>query len=224
MSQSASAGTGGIFVSDFDGTMTRHDFYDLALRELLPAGREIRFEEGPGARQSLFDMLAEIFAAIEGDEQRVCEVALKGELDPKLSESIERLQLSGWEVKVASAGCRWYIDQLFKTQGISIEVIASPGEISPQGGLIMQRLSDSPYYSAETGIDKAIVVREALATGRRVVYAGDSRSDFEAAKLVADDSRFARSLLAQMLTEAGYSHRPFDRWSQIAETLLAEQA
>ena len=48
MSKSSGTNRGGVLVSDFDGTMTRRDFYKLAIESLLPADvpDDLRFARG----------------------------------------------------------------------------------------------------------------------------------------------------------------------------------
>jgi 2-hydroxy-3-keto-5-methylthiopentenyl-1-phosphate phosphatase len=71
------------------------------------------------------------------------------------------------------------------------------------------------------GVDKAAVVRAALATGRRVAFVGDGYPDLAAARLVEPGLRFAKADLAEALRGAGLPFTPFDRWGDVARALLA---
>ena len=83
----------------------------------------------------------------------------------------------------------------------------------------MERPADSPYFCHEVGIDKAAIVRNQVATGRVVAFAGDGLPDVGPARLVPPELRFARGALAELLRESGEAFRPFGRWAEVARAL-----
>ena len=105
---------------------------------------------------------------------------------------------------------------LLDEAGVALEVHANPGHVEDDR-LAMTWPVDSPYFSPETGIDKAAVVREALGAGGAVAFAGDGPPDLVPALLVPPRLRFARGYLARMLAERGEPFRPFDRWAEVAQ-------
>ena len=133
--------------------------------------------------------------------------------------SVESLRREGWEVVVASAGCRWYIDQLLEDAGVSLEIHANPGTVV-DGRLVMRRVEDSPVLAFETGIDKAKVVSMANAKVSIVAFAGDGYPDLPAALLVDPAFRFATGVLAEELDRRGEAYRRFERWADVAAALL----
>jgi 2,3-diketo-5-methylthio-1-phosphopentane phosphatase len=207
-------------VSDFDGTMTRTDFYQ-AIAPLVPSDTTDFWQEYVEGRITHFDALAGIFTAAGTDEQALVAAAERMQLEPRLAELCEKLRAADWELVIASAGCAWYIERLLAERGVRIAVVANPGRFDPRRGLEMLRPVWSPYYSEMTGIDKAAVVRSALATARTVAFAGDGRPDVHAALLVDPSLRFARGDLAQILSESDEQYVPFDRWSEVVERLVA---
>lgn len=214
-----------MLVTDFDGTLTRHDFYQLVRDRLLPPETPDFFDEYRAGQITHFDALRLIFAEVPAGAEVFSELARDQELDPDLAAEVGALRENGWEVVVVSAGCRWYIDLLLAEAGVEAQVHASPGRIE-EGRLLMEWPLDSPFYSPETGIDKAAVVRAALAAGRTVAYAGDGPVDLEAALLVPAEYRFARRTrdLAELLRSRGERFHPFDRWAEIARTLRSESS
>lgn len=209
-----------ILVTDFDGTMTRRDFFELARRDLPSVAERDHWQDYVEGRITHFDALARIFSSIRADWGRIEAVLDAMELDPDLPASLSALQETGWRVIVASAGCRWYIDQLLQRAHIELEVHANPGTFSPETGLALQRPVDSPFYRHETGIDKSAIMRAALAEDPQAVFAGDGRPDLDPAMLVQPARRFATGWLAEHFTQTGGPFHPFDRWSQIAGHLL----
>ncbi len=211
-----------ILVSDFDGTMTRHDFFDLARRELPSAADHDYWQDYVDGKITHFEALAGIFGAIRTDLATLENLVDRMGLDPWLRDSVQRLRAAGWEIVVASAGCDWYIRRLLDKAGIQLEVHANPGMFSPATGLALALPVASPYFRRETGIDKSAIVRTALARDPEAVFAGDGRPDLAPATLVRPDRRFATGWLERHLKKTGEPYRPFASWSQIAAALLEE--
>lgn len=214
------AAAASVLVSDFDGTMTRHDFFELVRRRWPGPPADDPWEQYVAGRLTHFQALARIFAAIPAAGTDLLKLVTQMELDADLPDAVGRLRAGGWEIVVASAGCEWYIRHLLRAARVDLSVHANPGRWVEGQGLQMSPPMDSPYFRAETGIDKVAVVRAALARGIPVAFAGDGRPDWAAALLVSPARRFARGWLAEELTRHGESFHPFTRWSQIAEKLL----
>ena len=210
--------TSGILVSDFDGTMTRFDFYDLACRCFPEISGDYwqRYERGEVTH---FDALRMIFAGIRASNQTMEEIIASMEFDPGIPDAIASLRQEGWEVCVASAGCAWYIERIFKAYRVEVTLYANPGEYSPSTGLALRLPKDSPFFSQELGVSKLSVVRDALKRFSKVAFAGDGRPDLAPALLVPPERRFARKWLARKLHELGEEFRPFERWPEIVSIL-----
>lgn len=209
-----------VLVSDFDGTMTRHDFYRLALAELVPPDTPNYWAEYRSGKITHHEALRRYFASIRASEAEVLAVVDRMELDPQLGRSLASLRAAGWEVIVASAGCDWYIRRLLAAAGVDLQVFANPGRFENGRGLIMDLLNASPYFSANLGVDKTEIVRSQLAAGKQVAFAGDGFPDVDPARLVPAELRFARADLADVLQRDGLGFRSYGSWSEIAEKLL----
>jgi 2-hydroxy-3-keto-5-methylthiopentenyl-1-phosphate phosphatase len=209
-----------ILVSDFDGTMTRRDFYDLVRKQWPIPPDDDPWEQYVSGRLTHFEALAEIFARIRTDEATLLRLVDRMELDPALPESTRALRERGWSIIVASAGCEWYILRLLRRAGLELEVHANPGEFLPASGLHMRLPSSSRFFSKSTGIDKAAVVRDAQRRCVEVAFAGDGRPDLEPSLLVLPERRFARGWLADALQKRGERFHHFEDWAELARTLL----
>jgi 2,3-diketo-5-methylthio-1-phosphopentane phosphatase len=210
-----------VLVTDFDGTLTRHDFYHLAIAELISSDSPNYWEEYRTGQITHFEALRNYFACIRSDEADVLAVVDRMELDPRLPHSLARLRAAGWDVVVTSAGCEWYIRRLLAAAGVEIEVHANPGRFVAGQGLLMELPTGSPFLSPTLGVNKAGVVRHLLAEGRTVAFAGDGYPDADPAQLVPAELRFARADLAHALSRKGLPFRPFEVWSEVADALLA---
>src|SRR5262245_18376683 len=114
----------GVLVSDFDGTMTQHDFYKLAIETLLPPGTPDYWADVRAGRMTHFEALRRYFSRIRASESEVLAVVDRMELDPYLPQAIRDLRQAGWQVIVASAGCAWYIQRLLALAAVDLEVHA----------------------------------------------------------------------------------------------------
>jgi 2-hydroxy-3-keto-5-methylthiopentenyl-1-phosphate phosphatase len=211
----------GILVSDFDGTLTRHDFFRLVQQRLLPPDVPDYWQEYRAGRLTHFETMRRYYAAIRASEAETLRVVEAMGLEPDLADWVKRLEQAGWKVVVASAGCAWYIHHLLGAQGVQLEVHANPGRFEEGRGLLMELPTDSPFYSPSHGIDKAAVVRAAQRSGQRVAFAGDGYPDVPAARLVVPEFRFATSSLADALEQEGLPFRRFDRWAEIAQAMVS---
>jgi len=208
-------------VTDFDGTLTRQDFYDLVRRRWPVDPQDDPWQHYVAGRITHFQALKEIFARIRGSESDLLEEVDAMELDPDLPEAVNALQAAGWEIIVASAGCEWYIRYLLSKAGVQLKVFANPGVFDPAAGLQMSLPPESPFFTPHTGVNKGAVVRDALARSEKVAFAGDGRPDLESALLVPSNWRFARGWLAGALREQGQEYIPLEGWAQVARHLLS---
>lgn len=209
-----------VLVSDFDGTMTRYDFYKLAIEKLLPTDTPDQWADYRSGKITHFEALRRYFAAIRKSEEEILEIVRQMELAPGLRIAVETLHQAGWSVIITSAGCEWYIRRLLAEARINVVVYANPGRWEAGRGLVMEMPSGSPYLSASIGVDKAAVVRQHVANGGKVAFAGDGFPDVDAARLVPGNLRFARADLADVLQQEGLEFHRFNCWSEIPRVLL----
>ncbi|MCE9566823.1 MAG: HAD-IB family phosphatase [Planctomycetes bacterium] len=209
-----------VLVSDFDGTMTRHDFYKLVTESLLPPGTPDYWAEYRAGTVTHFEALRRYFACIRASEAEVLVVVERMELDQRLPGAVAELRGAGWDVVVTSAGCDWYIRRLLGAAGVELEVHSNPGRFEAGKGLLMEMPTGSPFLSTTLGVNKTEVVRKLIAEGVEVAFAGDGFPDADPARLVPGELRFARGDLADVLKQEGLEFQPFAAWSDIARALI----
>lgn len=212
-----------ILITDFDGTLCRNEFYQLVSSRLLQSDTSSFWQQFLNGSLSHLEVLQAYFGAIRATEAEVLGLLPAMKLEPRFAELAEDLQHSGWKIIVASAGCSWYIERLLRPTGIDLEIYANPGRwVGGEQGLVMSPPRESRFYHPMYGIDKAAIVREALAQAGTVAYAGDGLTDVPALLLLPADRRFAKRDSAAELKRLGEGFHPFDRWAEVAESLLAE--
>jgi 2-hydroxy-3-keto-5-methylthiopentenyl-1-phosphate phosphatase len=211
-----------VLVTDFDGTMTKHDFYQLAIETCIPSDCPNYWDEYRAGRMTHFVALQSYFHAIRASELEISQLIDRMEFDPGAGEAISRLQEAGWRVIIASAGCDWYIRRLLSDANVDVPIHANPGRFY-DGSLHMELPTDRTFYSPELGVDKVAVVRDLRASGIVTSFAGDGYPDVEPAKVVEAPLRFARGDLARVLSSQAIPYHSFYVWSDIADQLIAWQ-
>lgn len=214
-----------VLVTDFDGTMTAVDFFDVILDVIPTDTMPDYWGECVAGRLTHVEALHGIFQHAPRELAVLESLLPKTQLDPRTVDSVQRLKQHGWDVVVVSAGSKWYIDRILAPIAHDVRIIANPGDFTPEAGLSMTwPPRDVPWFSQHFGIDKAAIIRELQTRGtKRIAFAGDGRPDLAAARVVTAENRFACCWLADVLTAEGLRYRPFKRWSEIADALLAEK-
>ena len=213
-------GAPAVLVSDFDGTLAHPDFYQLVRAQLVPPSTPDYWREYREGACSHFDALKQYFYAAEGGEPEFVRLLDGIALPDNLPGLVARLRERGWAVVIVSAGCQWYIDRLLTRARCDLPVITNAGGVE-SGRLVMRRPESSPFRCEDNGVDKHAVVTQLLSAGKRVAYCGDGYTDLPAAKLVAEERRYARADLAEALEAEGLGYRPFSDWQDVVEGLTA---
>lgn len=212
----------GVLVTDFDGTLTSVDFFEL-VRQRWPLDPD-PWEACRAGQLPHIVAIAQVFAAARGPEAGLLELIDHLGIDPASGAAFRALQAAGWRVVVASAGCDWYIRKVLERLGVEAEVYANPGRYDEARGLLMEPPHGSPFQHPRFGLDKCAVLQHHAAAGLPVAFAGDGTPDLAPALLVPPHLRFARAWLADTLAARGEGFRPFTRWPDIAQQLLAANA
>ncbi len=209
-----------VLITDFDGTISRLDFYELALPHCSKASIPDFWQGYSTGRLTHFEAMAGIFGQIRCSEADLLALLPRMEVDPELPRAVTQLRDSGWDVVIVSNGSNWYIDQLLSGMRLShLEVHSNPGRYVEGAGLVLEPPVTSSFYNPEYGIDKSAVVRDARNRYDRVAFAGNGPPDEEPALLVDAGLRFATGWLADTLKRRSVSFHPFRRWSEIAQVL-----
>lgn len=207
-----------IFVSDFDGTLTEKDFYQIIIDKYSGNwGREL-YTKWQNLEIKDIDFLGKIFESIKRNEEEIFQDILSIKLDSNVKNFIEKIQKSGGEFLVLSAGTSYYIDKLFEYHGIKDITIISNKGIYKDNGIKLMPDPNSPHYSERYGVDKSLVVRDLKSKYKKLYYAGDSQPDLEAALLA--DITFAKGRLINLIKETKHSSVPFESFGEIEKYLI----
>lgn len=207
-----------IFVSDFDGTMTKRDFY-LIVMDKVESDWPALIEEWRSKKITTFAFLAEVFKRIGKEESEIIKDILTIEFDPAAAAVVNQVKDAGGDFAVLSAGADYYIGRVLAHHGIQdVRLIANKG-VYQDKSIKMTPIESDAFYSPLYGIDKGAVIRVLKQEYETVFFAGDSRPDLEAAQ--AADVAFATGELAGLLTKSNSFFIPYTSFKDIEQYLMS---
>ncbi|MCA0174635.1 MtnX-like HAD-IB family phosphatase [Bacillus sp. RAR_GA_16] len=204
------------FVSDFDGTISKKDFYWLVIDTYYPEGQSLYTKWKAGEIQDI-DFLSQVFQSIDQHEEQIIQDILSLPIDEHVPSFIRTVQENGGDFYILSAGTDYYIHHILQHYGIQdVPVFSNKGYY--EGKNVHLSLDENhKHYSRRYGIDKSKVIAELKETYDVVYFAGDSEPDSHPAKVA--DLTFAKDALQDLLKEKNVPYVAVDSFLQIEDYL-----
>ncbi|MCP8969789.1 MtnX-like HAD-IB family phosphatase [Ectobacillus ponti] len=207
------------FVSDFDGTISKEDFYMIMMDKYVPEGRKL-FTQWKAGELKDIDFLSTIFRSINQEEEQIIQDTLEIPIDEYVPEFIRHVQANGGDFYILSAGTDYYIHHILEKYGMEgVHVFSNEG-VYREKGVHLNIDQNGWHYSERYGIDKSKVIQHLKKQYEAIYFAGDSEPDSHPA--VHADITFAKSALQDLLREQGVPFVPVDHFRQI-EAYLTEK-
>jgi len=208
-----------IFVSDFDGTATKLDFYKIVLNRIGDEGWQY-VEEYRKTGKVDYHFLNQIFGWEKLSNDDYAELIDTIELDQTLRGFLTYLADENIDFKFVSAGFDKYIDDVLAKENYSVTVMTNPGVF--ENG-IMKMLPDvnSSTYHPLFGIDKGEVIRQLKDDYDLIYFAGDTEPDLSAA--LEADIVFAKGELIPQLQAHGKAFIAFETYAELVDHMKAGQ-
>jgi 2-hydroxy-3-keto-5-methylthiopentenyl-1-phosphate phosphatase len=130
---SSPPGTRGILVTDFDGTITTGDFFELVRRRWPQVPDP--WDQALAGAIPMREALRRIFAGARGTRDELLSLCEQSGVGLEFGDAFRQLQQAGWRIIVASAGCDFYIHHTLGRVGVQAEVVAHRGDIHRRGRL-----------------------------------------------------------------------------------------
>ncbi|QHA92061.1 MtnX-like HAD-IB family phosphatase [Bacillus sp. N1-1] len=204
------------FVSDFDGTISKKDFYWLVIDTYYPEGKPLYKKWKAGEMQDI-DFLSQVFQSIDQHEEQIIQDILSLPIDEHVPSFIRTVQESGGDFYILSAGTDYYIHHILEHYGIKdVPVFSNKGYYEDKN-VHLSIDENHKHYSRRYGIDKSKVIAELKETYDVVYFAGDSEPDSHPAKVA--DLTFAKDTLQDLLKENNVPYVAVDSFLQIEEFL-----
>lgn len=209
-----------LFVSDFDGTLTERDFYWIVIDKYLKERGLDLYRRWKAGEFTDVVFLGEVFRSINRTEDQILDDIKAIPLDPNAVSLITKVQASGGDFAIISAGTRYYIDRLFELHGIKAPTIYSNDGYYENKGIQLKPDPNHWAYSERYGIDKAKIVEHLKKDYSKVFYVGDSGPDVAPALLA--DQVFAKAELQGLLAQRSHPFIAVDNMADV-ERYLAEE-
>lgn len=204
------------FVSDFDGTISKQDFYWMVIDKYFPEGREL-FKKWKSGELKDIEFLGTVFASINQSEQKIIDDIHSIPIDEYVPDFIHHVQKSGGDFYILSAGTDYYIHYILKKYGITdVEVYSNKGFFK-EDNVHMDIDENHWHYSERYGIDKSKVIQKLKEEYETVYFAGDSEPDSHPAKFA--DVTFAKDALQDLLRQQGVPFVAVETFEDIEQYL-----
>ena len=205
------------FISDFDGTLTKKDFYKILSEAYLKDEFSPLFKDWKNGKMKDREYLSYVFNNVKRSEVEIDEDILNIPLDPFTKDFIEQIKNAGGDFIVISAGTSYYIDKIFEKHNIEgVDVYSNKG-IFKDNGIYFDLDENSEFYSDRYGIDKLVVVEKLKDKYKKIFYAGDSEPDVKPA--LACDMVFAKGELIELLKKEKKEFIEFENFSEVWDKL-----
>ncbi|WP_409250839.1 MtnX-like HAD-IB family phosphatase [Bacillus sp. SCS-153A] len=207
------------FVSDFDGTISERDFYDLVIENHYNEGKNL-YKQWKNGEMKDIEFLGEVFKNINDDEENIIEEIQNLSIDEYSMDFIKKVQQNGGDFFILSAGTDYYIKHILDYYGIeNVQVFSNEGYYENQG--VHLHLDEShPHYHERYGIDKSKVIEDLHKEYDTVHFIGDSEPDTHPAHKA--DLVFAKKALQDMLREENVEFIPVTTFKDVEEYLRNE--
>ena len=201
-------------LTDFDDTAAVQNVAEMLLAQFgAPDWPDVRARFRAG-QLSLQDYQEITFNHIQADRETMCAyVRENANLRPHFAALHALSQHYNFPLAVVSMGLDFYIQALLEKAGFpQVPIYCVQTRFAP-GGQIRYYYPNSRPGAAASCNPKALVVQRYQQLGYQVLYAGDGRSDLEAAAIA--DTVFAHSQLARECDQRNIPYRPFHDFSDI---------
>ena len=204
------------FVSDFDGTISKQDFYWMVIDKYFPEGREL-FKKWKAGELKDIEFLGTVFASIHQSEQKIIDDIHSIPIDEYVPDFIQHVQKNGGDFYILSAGTNYYIHYILKKYGITdVEVFSNKGFFK-EDNVHLDIDENHWHYSERYGIDKSKVIQKLKEEYETVYFAGDSEPDSHPAKFA--DVTFAKDALQDLLRQQGVPFVAVETFEDIEQYL-----
>lgn len=205
-------------ISDFDGTISKKDFFYMVIDTLLKDKKDalVPWTQYLNGKIKHIDALTGIFSQIHLTQQELDDFISTIEVDSYFYDTAKYCNDNKIPFYICSAGTNYYIkkriaDTLSK---YNIILISNDATYSRQDGMkLISPPESSPYYNENTGISKQAVVQKLKEEGFFTIYAGDGKPDLKASRIA--DIVFAKDMLLELCKKGNIKTQSFENFKDI---------
>lgn len=205
-----------LFISDFDNTISRQDFYQLIIEGYLGEEGKSYYKKWKEKNKIGIPFLKKIFSWHKFSKIEHDNILNQIKIDPYINQFKEICKDINMDIILLSAGMSYYIDWILEKEDIELPVITNKGSFN-NGYFTIEADKKAWYYSSVYGVDKGKVIAHYKKIYKEVLFAGDSEPDYTAA--IEADICFAKSELADLLNKKERKFYSFKDFKDIIEQL-----
>lgn len=204
-------------VTDFDGTISTNDFFNLVIDQLLKPNDIKPWQDYKNKLISHADALSSIFSKIRLPIDEFHKFIMQLPIEDKFIDTVEYCKSNGIPIFIVSAGADYYINYILNKLGVDdyVKVIANKSSYSQESGLTFNNDKNSEFYHSNYGIDKKKVVETLKTQYKKVIFAGDGIPDEGPASVA--DVVFARDILKQICAKKNIQTLDFTSYNNILD-------
>lgn len=205
-------------ISDFDGTISKKDFFYMVIDNLLSNKKDalVPWNDYLNGKIKHIDALTGIFSQIHLTQQELDSFISTIEIDSFFYDTAKYCMNKNIPFYICSAGTNYYIKKRIANtlKEYNIILVSNDATYSQQEGMkLIAPPETSPYYNLNTGISKQAIVQKLKDEGFFTIYAGDGKPDFKSAKIA--DIVFAKDMLLELCNKENIKTQKFDNFNDI---------
>jgi 2,3-diketo-5-methylthio-1-phosphopentane phosphatase len=203
-------------ISDFDGTITKEDFFNMAVDKLLSPEALKPWHDYVSGKITHIDALTGIFSQIRLSQDELDKFIDTIHIDKHFYDVMDFCAKHKIPVYICSAGTKYYIEKKIggEIKKYGIKLVSNDAVYSPEKGLrLISPDKNDPFYDENTGISKEALVEKLNKEGYFTVYAGDGRPDLLPSKKAK--TVFAKSILLDMCRKENIKTEKFENFKDI---------
>ena len=207
-------------VSDFDGTITKKDFFWIVVDELLTPEDVKPWQLYLKGEITHIEALRRIFAKIRLTPEEFHDFILSMQIQDGFLETIDFCSKNGIDFFIVSAGADYYIKLILEHNNLlnKVTLFSNKSIYCQNKGLqILPADEQAQFYSYNYGINKKTVVESIMQKYHPCIFAGDGGPDIEAAQTA--NYVFARERLLELCEELNIKATKFDSYCDILNYL-----
>lgn len=207
-----------VLISDFDGTITKKDFFYMAIDKFLSKNALKPWDDYLNKRITHIEALTGIFSQIHISQDEMDKFISTIDVDKYFYDTLNICKKYEIPIYLCSAGTKYYIEKRIgeTLKEYNIFLLSNAGTYSQKDGLrLIAPEKTNPFYHPDTGISKELLVKSLKSQGYFTIYAGDGIPDFSSAKIA--DVVFAKDVLLEMCEKKGIKTEKFDSFKDISD-------
>ncbi|MBM7584024.1 2,3-diketo-5-methylthio-1-phosphopentane phosphatase [Bacillus pakistanensis] len=205
------------FVSDFDGTISKKDFYWIVIEKYFQEGHSL-FKQWKEGDIKDIDFLATVFKSINQNEDQIIADILQIPIDEYVPSFIRNVQKNGGDFFILSAGTDYYIQYVLNKYAVENVPVFSNQGFFHKNNIHMNIDDQHVHFSERYGIDKTKIIKQLKEEYEFVCFIGDSEPDSHPA--VFSDMTFAIGTLQDLLKEKGITFIPVNNFKEVEKHLI----